>query len=244
MPVHDWTRVSAGDFHDFHQGWIVQLRMALNQGILPAEYYAQVERVAGETAPDILTLQLQSGDGREQEDLPGGPAVLTAPPQVQITTEFEEQVYISRKNRVAIRHQSHHRIVAMLELVLSGNKSSAAHYRRFLNKVISALDQGIHLLLIDVYPPTRRDPQGLHGAVSTEIGDESYIAPPNKPLTLASYVADLPCRAYVEPLVVGDVLVPMPLYLTPNHYVLAPLEVTYQLAFNGLPQFIREQLSH
>ena len=21
MPVHDWTRVDAGLFHDFHQGW-------------------------------------------------------------------------------------------------------------------------------------------------------------------------------------------------------------------------------
>ena len=36
MPVHDWTRVIAGTFHDFHQGWITHLKEALNNTILPA----------------------------------------------------------------------------------------------------------------------------------------------------------------------------------------------------------------
>ena len=35
MPVHDWTRVAAGTFHDFHQAWIVALSHALNAGLLP-----------------------------------------------------------------------------------------------------------------------------------------------------------------------------------------------------------------
>jgi len=241
MPIHDWTRVDAGDFHDFHQGWVVQMRMALNGGILPPDYYAQIERLAGEATPDILTPHAASVDDEGNEP-PGGAAVLTAPPQVRITTEHEQQVYVSRKSRVAIRHGPNRRIVAMLELASSGNKASSAHYRRFLNKLVSALDQGIHLLLIDVYPPTPRDPQGLHGAVSAEIGDESYVAPPNKRLTMAAYVADLPCRAYVEPIAVGDALRAMPLYLTADHYVLVPLEETYQAAFAGLPGQVKAQL--
>jgi hypothetical protein len=241
MPVHDWTRVAAGDFHDFHQGWVVQLRAALNQGILPTDYYAQVERVAGEMTPDILTLQAAEKENADDQP-PGGPAVLTAPPQVKITTRYEQQIYVSKKNRIVIRHTTNDRIIAMLELVSSGNKSSVAHYRRFLNKVVSALDQGIHLLLIDLYPPTQRDLQGLHGSVSAEIGDESYVMPPNKPLTLAAYVADLPCRAYVEPIAVSDLLEAMPIYLTPDHYVLAPLEETYQAAFAGLPLHTTDRL--
>lgn len=40
MPVHDWTRVEAGIFHDFHTVWIGQIRNALNEGLLPAGYYA------------------------------------------------------------------------------------------------------------------------------------------------------------------------------------------------------------
>ena len=35
MPVHDWTRVDAGVFHDFHNVWIAFLRNALNSGVLP-----------------------------------------------------------------------------------------------------------------------------------------------------------------------------------------------------------------
>jgi hypothetical protein len=40
MPVHDWSRVEAGVYHDFHNAWIIMLRNALNGGLLPAEYYA------------------------------------------------------------------------------------------------------------------------------------------------------------------------------------------------------------
>ena len=45
MPVHDWTRVSAGTFHDFHCTWIPEIKNRLNEGGLPAEYYAQVEQI-------------------------------------------------------------------------------------------------------------------------------------------------------------------------------------------------------
>ena len=38
MPVHDWTRVEAGIFHDFHTVWIGGLRTALNRALLPPGY--------------------------------------------------------------------------------------------------------------------------------------------------------------------------------------------------------------
>ena len=44
MPVHDWTRVDAGIFHDFHLEWISRIKHALNSGILPPEYYALAEQ--------------------------------------------------------------------------------------------------------------------------------------------------------------------------------------------------------
>lgn len=33
MPIHDWTRVEAGDFHHFHQRWIQDIAAALNTGL-------------------------------------------------------------------------------------------------------------------------------------------------------------------------------------------------------------------
>jgi hypothetical protein len=47
MPVHDWTGVEVGIFHDFHHEWISTIKRALNQGVLPPQYYALAEQVAG-----------------------------------------------------------------------------------------------------------------------------------------------------------------------------------------------------
>jgi hypothetical protein len=30
MPLHDWTRVEAGVFHDFHATWIPEIKKRLN----------------------------------------------------------------------------------------------------------------------------------------------------------------------------------------------------------------------
>src|ERR1700686_2693078 len=43
MPIHDWTRVGAGTFHAFHHAWIAHLMEALNEGMLPPDYYALTE---------------------------------------------------------------------------------------------------------------------------------------------------------------------------------------------------------
>jgi hypothetical protein len=44
MPIHDWTRVRANRFHDFHQSWTIAIRNALNAGRLPPGYFALVEQ--------------------------------------------------------------------------------------------------------------------------------------------------------------------------------------------------------
>jgi hypothetical protein len=57
MPIHDWTRLEPGDFHDFHQCWVVAIRNALNSGPLPPEYMAMTEQVTGRPIPEVVTLQ-------------------------------------------------------------------------------------------------------------------------------------------------------------------------------------------
>jgi len=76
MPVHDWTRVDAGLFHDFHQGWAVTLCNALNGGGLPPEYFALVEQRIRGPIPDVLTLKLAPG-AAEPSNGPVGLAVAT-----------------------------------------------------------------------------------------------------------------------------------------------------------------------
>ena len=57
MPIHDWTRVDANLFHDFHQVWTINIRNALNGGLLPKGYSALVEQHAGGLVPDVLALE-------------------------------------------------------------------------------------------------------------------------------------------------------------------------------------------
>lgn len=237
MPMHDWTRVSAGTFHHFHSGWITQISDALNDGLLPSDYYAMAEQVAGDIGPDVITLQ--TSDGPEEtsgEESQGGTAVQVCPPKVRYAAEFEMDEYVLKQKDLVIHHSSDDRIVAMIEILSPGNKSNKRNLRSFLDKSLAALTKGIHLLLVDLQPPTKRDPQGIHGLIWGELNDTPYNAPPDKPLTLAAYSAGRPKKAYVEPIAVGDVLTDMPLFLAPRHYVAVPLEVTYQAAWRGVPR--------
>ncbi len=92
--------------------------------------------------------------------------------------------------------------------------------------------QGIHLLVIDLFPPSKRDPQGIHRAIWDEFVAEDFELPGEERLTLAAYDAGPPPVAYVEPVGVGEVLPEMPIFLKPEFYVLAPLGQTYQTTWD------------
>jgi hypothetical protein len=137
-------------------------------------------------------------------------------------------------DRVAIRHRLGD-LVAVIEIVSPGNKSSKAVIRSFVDKAVQFLRQGVHLLIIDLFPPTPRDPQGLHPLIWDEILEEPFALPPDKPLTLVAYSAGVVKVACVEPVAVGDLLPEMPLFLEPERYVHTPLESTYMITWNACP---------
>jgi hypothetical protein len=62
MPIHDWTRVDAGLLHDFHQTWVIEVKKALNAGLLPSGYYALAEQVMGGGIPDVVSLDRPATD--------------------------------------------------------------------------------------------------------------------------------------------------------------------------------------
>ena len=136
---------------------------------------------------------------------------------------------------MAIRHASGDRLIAILEVVSPANKDRREHVRAFLDKLEDALGHGIHLLLVELFPASRYDPQGMRGALWSRLGDEPDDPPAQEPLTLAAYVADTPVKAYLEHMAVGGVLPDMPLFLDPDTYVNVPLEATYQTTWRGTP---------
>lgn len=238
MPIHDWTRVPAGIWHDFHLGWIAEIRNALNGGILPTDYYALAEQIAGPLGPDVLTLQESSPapDGASAPGANGAVAVSAAPPRMRVSAEAEMDDYILKRRTLIIRHASDDRMVALLEIVSPGNKASRHALRSFRDKAVEALYRGYHLLLVDLFPPGPRDPSGIHGVVWAELCDTPFQLPVGEPLTLAAYSAGPRKRAYVEPTAVGRALIDMPLFLEPDVYVETPLELTYQAAYRGVPR--------
>jgi hypothetical protein len=246
MPVHDWTRVDAGIFHAFHHDWITEISRSLNRGLLPAAYYALPEQLAGGFGPDVLTLRRPSSNGTPPMGEPpdGGIALAVAPPKVRIRMRNEANAYAAKAKAVTIRHVSDHQVVAMVEIVSPGNKNNQNGLTAFVRKAREPLAAGIHLLLIDLFPPSSRDPQGTHGAVWGEDCDAAYQLPSNKPLTCVAYIGGAAAEAFIEQVGVGETLPDMPLFLTPAVYVYVPLEATYQLAWEGLPAYWRDVLTH
>jgi Protein of unknown function (DUF4058) len=245
MPIHDWTRVDAGVFHDFHHAWIAEIRRSLNRGLLPRGYYALAEQISGGVGPDVLTLNRPAFGSLSSESSPsdGGIAVADAPPKVRFHAKDEVEIYASKADVVVIRHRSGHKVIAMIEIVSPGNKSSETAMKACVQKAIQALSSGIHLLIVDLFPPTTRDPWGIHRVIWGEDREGDFALTDDRPLTCVSYVG-MPCpEVYLDPVAVGDVLPDMPLFLKTDVYVPLPLEATYQSAWEAVPDFLQEILA-
>ena len=134
MPMYDWTRVKAGTYHDFHCSWLAELKNQLNFGILPNDHYAQVEQITEEMISDVLTLRSDDPLDEPDGDGGGGLAIAVAPPRVRITESLEESIYATHAKHIAIHHSGDDRVVAMIELLSPGNKSSDRAFRAFIKK--------------------------------------------------------------------------------------------------------------
>ncbi len=216
MPIHDWTRVDAGLFHAFHQSWIVKLCDALNRGLLPSDYFALPEQSIRGPSPDVLTLRLSFSESEPE------------------AAAAEEAIYVRKADRVTVRDKLR-QIVAVVEIVSPGNKASPDELRAFVEKASRLIERGIHLLVVDLFPPTKRDPFGIHKAIWDEFVEVDFELPAVKQLLLVAYNAGPPPTAYVEPIALGDPLPKMPLFLECETYVQAPLEASYQTTWADFP---------
>lgn len=243
MPVHDWTRVSDGTFHDFHYSWVLEIKRALKRGLLPKGYYVMAEQLGGALgAPDVLTLQAVGKEPEPEGHLAGTATLTESPPVVHARATITRDPYARLQRTVVIRHRSDDRIVAMIEVISPGNKSSRHAIRSFLAKAVTALDGGVHLLLVDVHPPGPRDPNGIHGALLNEIGTEDYVLGSERRLTVVAYIGGAVVGAFVAHFAVGEPIPQMPLFLTRENYVRVPLEAAYMAAWEDVPPQYQEVL--
>lgn len=202
MPLHDWTRVIAGTYHAFHNSWITHIQEALNGGLLPKPHYALGEQRAGNTGPSVLALHEANGEHGltpSESGTNGMVAVAEAPPRVQsaIEARLEAAFHMAKRRTLVIRHASGDRIVALIEITSLANKHTYAAVNDFVDKVVAALNEGIHVMVIDSFPPGKHDPQGMHAAIWEGLGEPIVAPPADRPLTLVSYCAKSPITAYL-----------------------------------------------
>lgn len=247
MPLHDWSRVESGIFHDFHASWITEIRNVLNAGLLPEGYYALAEQHAGDYVADVLTLHIPPSPEQLEpiafstRDLSVGTAVVDAPPQISRREKIEMDI-AEMERRVSIRHLSTHRIVAILEIVSPGNKNSQTRFDQFVHKTVDAIQRRINVLLVDVHATGGFDREGIHATIRNCLAPHaSPIVDPPRHSTLASYCPDPPrsVQMYVEHVQPNMPLPDMPIFLNSERYVNVPLEATYLESWKGMPAFWR-----
>jgi hypothetical protein len=234
MPMHDWSRIPSGLFHHLHQDWSVEITRTLNRGRLPTGLSALIEQRVGAKEPDVLSIEEYAP--REPATVAG--AATMERPVTRLVRSTTKQIYATRANRIVIRHRLG-RIVAVIEIVSPGNKESRAALRDFADKTIDFLRKGIHILIVDLFPPSPRDPFGIHKVIWDDITEEDFDFPEAKNRTLVSYDAGAEKIAYIETVGVGDVLPDMPLILTNDLHVMVPLEPTYQATWDASPEVYR-----
>jgi Protein of unknown function (DUF4058) len=234
MPMHDWNKVEAGIFHAFHHEWISEISFELNRTLLPEEYYALPEEVAAGFGPDFLSFQ-SAGEAEpvesNEERVGGTVATLRTRPETRFQAETEAEFYLRKKSSIVVRHVSGDRFVAKIEIVAPGNKSNRHALRAFVEKAFELLEHRIHLLVLDPFPPGRRDPNWIHAAIWEEVQEVPFLPPSDQPLTFVAYECD-----FIKTVAIEQTLPEMPIFLEPNGCVMIPLEKTYETAFAAMPR--------
>jgi hypothetical protein len=254
MAIHPWSRVDDGVFHHFHIRWIGVLSSVLNEGLLPRPFYAIAEPMLGEEEPDVIALQAKTTPPENEREPRSHPALLRsdsseaaaalAPGEVRME-EFVPDPYLRKARWIVIKDAwQGDAVVAVIELVSRGNKTSRAKAEQFHRKTVGLLDRGIHVVMLDLHGPTNVVPRGFHVMIAEDLGHEAADPPADHPLSAGTYQAleTGTLRAHFVPLRVGDPLPEMPVFLTPREFIRLPLESTYAEAFRSVPWKFQEAL--
>lgn len=234
MPIPDWTLVDPPAFHDFHQLWLACLRLRMSSGLLPDGYFVHLERHFGKFESDILTLSsptpLRNGRPIGSGNGTGGVAVAVRPPRAGARLSASPV----KQSSLAVRRVGTDRLVALLELASPSNKDRAASVSAYVEKAKAALDAGVHLVHLDMLPPTPHAPANLSAAIWDAVNGADYPFALAKPFAADGFMADRVIELYANPLALGDEWPDVPLFLDTETYIDLPLAATYAQAFAGV----------
>jgi len=97
----------------------------------------------------------------------GGGVVTAIPPKTRHVILAESETYAALANMVTIHH-SLGNVVSIIEIVSPGDKSSRTALRSFVEKTVDFLRHSVRVLVVDLFPPSARNPQRIHKAFSMD----------------------------------------------------------------------------
>ena len=223
MPLHDWTE--RGGWEGVHHIWITELLRWVKPR-LPAGYRAYIGSVptvavgAPSERPDVAV--------RQWPESPGGQSQAAA-----TGDEPDEEIAVATIDpATALYVEVQGRLAAAVELISPRNKDRPTSRATYLSRYLGYLQEGIHLLLVDVH----RRP--LQFSFADRLAEELQIRQPPMPPPLAiSYRVGEPAATggrllaiWRHPLTVGGVLPTVKLPLGVGVTVAVDLEQTYVAA--------------
>jgi len=175
------------------------------------------------------------------EVLPPDHYAMVAEALPRVNRELEEMQQPGYKQRtVTVRHTSDDRTVALVEMLSPGTKDWVESLRQFVGKSVGAIRLGIHVVIVDLFPPGQHDPAGVSSLVWKEVHPTpTQQTREEKPVVLASFAVGDTTDLYIKSLSVGDSMEDMPLFLTGDEYVMLPLRSTYESAYDAMPTIVQ-----
>ncbi len=228
MPLHDWSELSG--WEGVHDIWIVELLRWIKPR-LPRDYRAYL----GSSPALAIGSAAERPDVAVRQWLPEPVSQSPLSPSAQVSAEpepDEEVATITLDPQTAVYVSAHGRLIAAVELISPRNKDRASARNVYLARYLSYLQEGAHLLLVDVHPR----PYGY--SFADRLAAELEIRQPTCPVPHAiSYRVGEPAPAggrfvaiWRRAMAAGQPLPTMPLPLGVGLSITVDLDETYRHA--------------
>ena len=231
MPLLDHFNPPLSRSHpwrSFHGAWAAALARLLNQGVLPAGYYA-VPLVDHDGPVEIDVAALRE---RDAPHAVGEPAALPtwAPPAPGVAVAIELPPADAVEVQVFV-DDGDPRLAAAIELISPRNKDRPRARQAFAVKCVGYLQQGSGVVVVDTVTTRRAD---LNAAILALLGAEAaaVMAPPA--LSAASYRAvgreggPQELQLWPAALALGQPLPTLPLWIAGDFSVPLDLDASYR----------------
>lgn len=234
MPLLDYFKppiFNKGSWEGFHGGWPMTIVMELCKS-LPENYTAEPRVHLGKYFEvDVGTYDLEGERRSESSPTESGIATATwAPPEPTLTLEIDPtELYVYE---VLILDQRRGReLVAAIELVSPGNKDRPDTRQAFVSKCAALLQKKICVSIVDLVTVMNFN---LYCEVLDVFGQTDPAFSPNPPATYAvtcrsrSLATGSRFESWAYPMVVGQRLPVLPVWLDNDNAISLDLETSYQ----------------